>query len=87
MRGARFWLLPLPLLVLACTPSLQSVRDVSRSVWDAARLLCIVTRAEAAGVSVEEVRDTVCQTQDEISPYVEPLLRASYEPQTGGACE
>jgi len=77
-RSWRAWIpAVLALAFCACSPSqLAEAKSVARDVWSIARVLCLASHAEQAGVSVADVRDAVCSTQEQIAPWVQPALGA-----------
>jgi len=50
------------------TPEAKSVLT---TIWDAAKVLCLIAHAEQAGSTVDAVADKCCQTQQEIAPWFE----------------
>lgn len=63
--------------VTGCTPQqVNSALEVAKDIWSIAKALCLASHADRTGVSVEEAAKTVCQTKDQLAPWVDPVLGA-----------
>ena len=60
------WALPLAF----CGCGLLSSKGALSVLDEAARLLCVQATAEKTGASAEDVRDAVCQTEQEWRPFL-----------------
>jgi len=60
-------------LVSACTPA---QRQTARTVLDVARGLCMLSQAEKLGVSPEDVKEALCDTEEKVRPWIPHVLGA-----------
>jgi hypothetical protein len=65
----------LPLIFLVGC-SLQQAKTALSVLEQAAQLLCVGAKAEQVGVSPEEIREKVCQTHEELAPFLDAALVA-----------